>query len=127
MASWLGGAVWVRYSNGEVRSHLTIVTLALGLGSCQNIPNPYSPPVQRKTFDDFRPRIVRVVNMGDPDAHLSVIQDIDSAPNGSWRWAGKRPSIKVHLRSSEGLKFLMDFTVPQVTFQDTGPVTIAFF
>jgi hypothetical protein len=95
--------------------------------ACQNMPEPYSPPVQRKPFDDFHPRVVHVVNMADPDAHLSFVQDIARGSNGSWRWTGKRPTIKVRLRSNENLKFVIDFTLPEVTFKDTGPVTVSFF
>jgi len=91
------------------------------------MPEAYAPPVQRKPFNDFHPRVVRVVNMADPDAHLSFVQDIASGSSGSWRWTGKRPTIKLRLRSNENLKFVIDFVLPEVTFKDTGPVTLSFF
>lgn len=65
--------------------------------------------------------------MADPDARLSFVQDIADGVNGSWRWTGKRPTIKLRLRSNENLKFVIDFTLPEVTFKDTGPVNVSFF
>ena len=75
------------------------LALALSLAACQNMPDPYAPPVQRKPFDNFHPRVVRVVNMADPDAHLSFVKDIAEGSSGSWRWTGKRPTIRLRLRS----------------------------
>ena len=91
------------------------------------MPDPYAPPVQRKPFDNFHPRVVRVVNMADPDAHLSFVKDIAEGSSGSWRWTGKRPTIRLRLRSNQNLKFVIDFSLPEVTFKDTGPVRISFF
>ncbi|MGD1093357.1 MAG: hypothetical protein ABSB35_15375 [Bryobacteraceae bacterium] len=110
-----------------MRIRAALLAIALGMVACQNMPEPYAPPVQRKPFNDFHPRVVRVVNMADPDAHLSFVQDIAAGSSGSWRWTGKRPTIKLRLRSNENLKFVIDFTLPEVTFKDTGPVTVSFF
>ena len=68
----------------------------------------------------------RIVNMGDPDAPLHFVRDISDGLNGSWRWAQQRPAIKIRVRSEEKLKYLIDFTLPDVTFKETGPVTITF-
>jgi hypothetical protein len=113
----------------RIRAALPAIALglALSLAACQNMPEPYAPPVQRKPFDNFHPRVVRVVNMADPDAHLSFVKDIAEGSSGSWRWTGKRPTIKLRLRSNQNLKFVIDFSLPEVTFKDTGPVKISFF
>ena len=102
------------------------LAVALGLCGCRNMPPPYAPPVQRQTFEDYHPRVVRVVDMADPDARFRFAQDFFDQP-GSWRWTGKRPAVKLRLWSNENLKYTIDFTIADVTFKDTGPVTISFF
>jgi hypothetical protein len=106
---------------------VALLAVALVVCGCQNMPAPYAPPVQRPLFEDYHPRMVRVVDMVDPDAHLKFAQDFFDQPGGSWRWTGKRPTVKLKLRSNENLKYTIDFTVPGVTFKETGPVTISFF
>ena len=58
----------------------------------------------------------RMVNMGDADAPLHFVRDISDALNGSWRWAQDKPALKIRVRSDEKLKYIIDFTVPDVTF-----------
>ena len=38
----------------------------------------------------------------------------------------QRPAVKLRIRSVANLKYTIDFTLPEVTFKDTGPLTIAF-
>src|ERR1019366_1286766 len=78
-------------------------------------------------FEDFHPRMVRVVDMVDPDAHLKFAKDFFDHGGGSWRWTAKRPTVKLKLWSNANLKYTIDLTVPEVTFKDTGPVTISFY
>jgi hypothetical protein len=68
----------------------------------------------------------RIVNMGDPDAPLHFVRDISDGLNGSWRWAQQRPALKIGVRSDENLKYTIDFTLPAVTFKETGPVTMTY-
>jgi hypothetical protein len=103
---------------------------AMVLTGCVQMPETYAPPVQRQPLDQARPyRISRVVRMGDPDAAMFFVQDITpgKAEGGVWRWTGKRPTVKVRLRTVENQKLSMDFTIPEVTFAKTGPVTVTFF
>ena len=91
------------------------------------MPEPYAPPVQRQPVEEGRPhRITRVNNTSDGDWAAHVVQDIpDSAP-GPWKWTGQKPTVKVTVRTNQGLRYLIDFTLPEVTFKSTGPVTITF-
>ncbi|HEY1338530.1 MAG TPA: hypothetical protein VGF59_13525 [Bryobacteraceae bacterium] len=62
--------------------------------------------------------------MEDPAAADYIVRDV--APEvGFQRWAFRSPELKFRVKSAEGLKFAMDFAVPEVTFRDTGPVTIS--
>ncbi len=91
------------------------------------MPESYAPPVQRQPFESFRPyRIKRVVNMNDPDAPAHIVKDINSHAEGMWRWTQQTPTVKVKVRSTENLKYTIDFSLPEVTFKDTGPVTLSF-
>ena len=90
------------------------------------MPAPYGVPVQRPSFEGYHPHPIRMVNMSDGDASLHLVRDILNG-EGSWRWTGQRPAVKVRIWSREGLKYSTDFTLPDVTFKDTGPVSIAFY
>ena len=90
------------------------------------MPEPYAPPEQRQPIEVGRPyRISRVVNMDDGDASSYFVRDIMGL-NGSWRWTGKRPAIRIAIRSNERLHYSIDFTLADATFKVTGPVTIIF-
>lgn len=92
------------------------------------MPEPYAPPEQRQPLENFRPyRITRVVDMADADAPSHFVSDITEISGGSWRWVGQRPTVRVLMRSSDSLKYIVDFTIPKVTFDQTGPVTLSFY
>ncbi len=100
---------------------------ALAMSACQNLPESYAPPVQRQPLADFRPyRISAIVNMSDEDAGEHFIRDISSQGTASWRWTGKKPTIRVRIRSAERLRYTIDFALPETTLQATGPVTVSF-
>lgn len=92
------------------------------------MPEPYAPPEQRQTFENFRPyRVTRVVEMSDGDAAEHFVRDISGAGTANWRWVGQRPTVRVMLRSNQDLIYTIDFTIAGATFQDTGPVTLSFY
>lgn len=102
--------------------------LVLLLNGCQSVPETFAPPEQRPPLPEFRPyRATRVVHMSDPDAAAFLVRDIGGLEGGSWRWAGKRPTLRLRPRSDEGIRYVIDFTLPPVTFKETGPVTISFY
>ena len=100
--------------------------VVLMLTSCQELPPAYPVPEQRPSFEGFKEHSPRVVNMGDADAPLHFVRDIYPDLNGSWRWSLARPAVSIRVRTTQELKYKMDFALPEVTFKDTGPVTIAF-
>jgi hypothetical protein len=102
--------------------------LSLALCACQSMPETYAPPVQRQPFENFRPyRSSRIVNMSDGDATVRIVRDVDAGLAGSWRWTGQHPTIRVPGGPAEDLLYVIDFTLPEVTFKDTGPVTLSFY
>jgi hypothetical protein len=96
------------------------------LTSCQEFPPAYPLPEQRPAFDVFKTHSARMVNMGDTDAESRFVRDISSELDGSWRWSLARPAVRIRVRADQNLKYKIDFTLPDVTFKDTGPVTITF-
>jgi len=107
---------------------IAIAGAALALCGCQNMPEPYAPPVQRQRFENFQPyRVNRVLNMADPDARDHFVQDIADKLEGTWRWTAQRPTVSLTPASNQHLLYSIEFTIPKVTFQETGPVTISFY
>lgn len=86
----------------------------------------YAMPEQRPSFEGLLAHIARVVDMADPDADVRIVRDIMPKTDTSWRWTGQRPAIKIRARVNHNVKYTIDFTLPDVTFKDTGPVNIAF-
>jgi hypothetical protein len=114
------------YSSGKVKIHpAPAVVMIVWLCGCERVPD-YPLPEQRPTFAGFQAHLIRVLNMDDPDATMHFIRDISEGTDTSWRWTGQRPAVKLKIRSVSNLKYTIDFTVPEATFKDTGPVTIAF-
>jgi len=111
------------------------VTLRLGLlgavcgilCGCANLPEPYPPPTQRPFFE---PSFVsaRLLAMADADAESHIVQDISAELEGNtWRWTGKRPTIRLRSGSNQRLVYSIDFAIAGSTLEQTGPVTLSFF
>jgi len=110
-----------------VALRISLLIPAALLTACQNMPEPYMPPQQRSPLEEFRPyRATRLVQMADSDAAGFFVQDIGDL-EGNWRWTGKRPTLRLRPRAFEGLHYAIDFTLPDVTFKETGPVTLSFY
>jgi hypothetical protein len=109
-----------------VTPRILILLGAVLLSACQNLPEPYVPPEQRQPFDHFEPyRIARMVNMADGDANQHFVQNI-LGDSGPWRWATKHPEVRLSMRTNKMLRYVIDFTVVDATFKDTGPVEFTF-
>jgi hypothetical protein len=106
------------------RAILTV--LALALCSCRTASDEYPVPVQRPSFEGFKLPAGRVLNMDDPDAPLRFVRDISPGLAANWRWTDQRPAVRIRVRAVEKLKYTIDFTLPEATFKDTGPVTVTF-
>ncbi len=98
------------------------------LASCDRAPQWYAPPPQRQPIQNPRPyRMTSTVDFSDPEADAYILRDIHKNEGAVWRWTDRRPAVSLKLRTIENRKFVIDFTLPGITFKDTGPVTISFF
>ena len=103
-----------------------LAVLALALCSCRSGSDQYPPPEQRPSFEGFKLPAGRILNMDDADAPLHFVRDIAPGVAANWRWTNQRPAVRIRVRDVENLKYVIDFTLPQATFKDTGPVTVTF-
>ena len=63
--------------------------------------------------------------MSDPAADQFIVQGFRAKSEGSWRWALDHPVLRFTLPETGALQFTMDFTLPEATFRQTGPVSLA--
>ena len=112
--------------------HYRLFALSLScvfLTACVSQPDIYAPPAQRRPLD--QQMLVRkspMIDLSEPGADKSIVQDIPTGVQASsWRWTGKRPTVRLTLLAAKDLKYHADFAVPDATFKDTGPVTLSFF
>ena len=97
------------------------------LCGCGHLPEPYAPPAQRPFFEAPL-EAARVLNMADAGVEGHFIQDISAELEGNtWRWTGKRPTLRLHLKSNQKLVYSIGFAIAGSTFEKTGPVTLSFF
>jgi len=68
----------------------------------------------------------RVLNMDDPGVSTRFVRDISPNLTANWRWGFQRPAVRIKVRETDHLKYTIDFSLPEITFNETGPVTIAF-
>lgn len=111
-------------SRFSVRVALPLIAL-LACCACDSKPW-YAIPQQQPSFDGFSAPNSRVVAMDDADADLRIVRDIQPAAGIRWRWTLQRPAVKVRMHTAAPVRYTIDFTLPEATFKDTGPVTIAF-
>jgi len=110
-----------------MRRLVIAVVAVLAETGCQNMPEAYAPPLQRPAVEKFHPyRMQAIVSMSDNDAETHFVQDITPLATSSWRWTGKKPTVRVKARTSEDLRYTIDFVLPEEHFRKTGPVNIAF-
>ena len=63
--------------------------------------------------------------MGDPNADSYIVQGFRDHSETSWRWAHDHAVLRFTLPDAGPLQFTMDITLPEPTFRETGPVTLA--
>jgi hypothetical protein len=110
---------------------IALIVVLLGipvlLSGCSTAPEAFAPPPQRPFFARG-PEPARMVAMADGDADLLIVRDISGELEAdTWRWTGKRPTVRVWATSNQNLTFGMDFAIAGSTIAHTGPVTVSFF
>lgn len=67
------------------------------------------------------------VRMADPEAPRHFLGGVSpTLEAGSWRWTGKRPELRLFVRSEAAARLRVEFAVAEDTFRATGPVRVAF-
>ena len=109
-----------------MRFSLILLVLLTG---CVNQPQTFAPPVQRQPMlDGDAPKAPKqLVTMMDPDADAAIVQDLPRGVNGPWRWAGKKPTVRIFTTNTSGYKLRVRYAIADSTFKDTGPVSLTFF
>ncbi len=93
--------------------------------ACEKQPE-FPVPEQRVPIEIPKALSGRILNMDDPGVERYFVGDILTEPSSSWRWAFRHPAVKIRIRTDRPLKYIVDLAVPEITFRDTGPVTISF-
>src|SRR5438132_1023046 len=95
---------------------------------CAGLPETFPPPEQRKALTvPPATGLGYYVSMSDPNAGAYIVQGIagrtDDVP---WRWAYEHPVLQFQVPDVGRLRFILDFSLPERTFRQTGPVTLTF-
>ena len=106
-----------------------LLWLALGLAGCTKIESVYAPPIQRISANDWpKGRLKYFITMDAHDAMDHVVEQVlPNLESGGWRWTMQRPTFRFMVPETKGMKLRVDLTVPELTFKQTGPVTISFY
>lgn len=112
-----------------MKRRLFLLAPAFTAAGCLKQPDAFAPPEQRNPalIDENRPRL-HYVPMSAEEAPDHFLADIlPELHDGLWRWTLQRPALEVRVPTTRGLKFRAQLTAPEITMQQTGPVTIAVF
>jgi hypothetical protein len=91
------------------------------------MPGPFAPPVQRQPLEDFHPyRMSAIIDMSDEDSKTHFVQDLTSYAAPTWRWTGQHPRLRLRMRSTENLRYTIDFSITDGMLRNTGPLTVSF-
>ena len=66
------------------------------------------------------------LTMADPHADAYLVKDVAPSGPGTWRWVYDHPVLRFMVPDVPRLKFMMDFSIPERTLRETGPVTLTF-
>ncbi|MBI5085862.1 MAG: hypothetical protein HZB13_14840 [Acidobacteria bacterium] len=96
------------------------------LGGCVKYPEPYRPPERRQPLELREPvRLGHFTAMNSPHAPDHLVSDVlPELHDGAWRWTMQCPTFQFQLPVTRAMRLLADITVPDITFNQTGPVKI---
>jgi len=109
-----------------MRARLFALACPLLLASCVRYPEPFRPPAQRGPLELEKPESLRSsISMRDSTAPMHFVSDIvPELHDDAWRWTLKKPAFRFQLSETQGVMFELDYTVPDLTIKQTGPVNI---
>jgi len=93
---------------------------------CVSQPQTYAPMEDRRPLSvEVKATLNSYLRMNDGNASRHFIRDIRYwTEEDTWRWTGQRPTLMLAAPKDRGVRFSADVTVPEIAFQQTGPVTI---
>jgi hypothetical protein len=99
------------------------------LAGCVSQPQTYAPPVQREpVLDGQAPKPPKhILQMSDRETDAYIVQDIPRGSADAWRWTGKRPTVRMFVGDPSGHTMIVDYSIAEATFKDTGPVKLTFY
>jgi hypothetical protein len=102
---------------------LCVVLLSMG---CSSEPSWYAIPEQRKPLaPQGAPPAKSFLEMNDEEAPDYFLRDIsDSLEGGRYRWTQQKPALRLSAPPGP-LRLMAHFGISEVTFKQTGPVTIS--
>lgn len=101
------------------------ICLAAGLALLSGCQSDVAvrPPDQQGAFLRTEP-LGSFVSMNQPDAARYFLSGVYSLEAGTWRWAGRAAKVRLHLKETENLNFVMKFAVPGAVIARHGPVRL---
>ena len=108
-----------------MRQRLSILVVLLAATSCTRLPETFAPPPQHAPLTVAPSSgLGYFLSMSDPQADLYLVHDFQDHGPGTWRWAYSHPVLRFFVPDVPRLRFIMDFSLPERTFRETGPVTL---
>lgn len=107
---------------------LLLLTSLLAAG-CLKQPDIFAPPEQRRPLViNGKAGLSHFIHMNAPEAPDHFVADIvPQLHDNHFRWTLQKPALQFRLPLTRGMKFRAALYVPEVTFEQTGPVTIQIF
>lgn len=102
--------------------------LAATVCFCSCVPTPESYPIPPQHAPMSAVEVIsyhEFVRSADPNADLYYVKDVGGLEGGSWRWTQAAPEFRFTLKSTISRRFRLDFGLHEITFRDTGPVTLS--
>ena len=123
---WADREVRPALKSGIVPRPFLLLPLLLCAG-CARPPESFPPPVQRKplTIQPTTP-FSYFVSMSDANADAYLVKDVADHGPGTWRWVYSHPVLRFFVPAAPRLRFALDYSIPERTFRETGPVTLTF-
>jgi hypothetical protein len=103
-----------------------LVLVAFVTTACVATPESLPVPPQHTPalWKDAPALSLGLLQMSDPQTDAYIVQDLPKGETGPWRWTGLRPTVRFYLTSVENYRARIEYTIAEVTFKTTGPVTL---
>jgi len=111
-----------RSATGRFALALAAVSLVLAAGGCKK------RKVTVGATEEGTPRMMSVLNMGDPKVEPQLVKGFHGVENGAWRWTEKQFTVSLRPpagASQKGAKLSVKLTVPPVTIEKLKTISLS--